>query len=269
MAVSLTELANDEATDKGTRGPSARRGHNYTDIYECYLASLRNKPLTLLEIGLGVKGPVPNNVWLGGRNTEGGASMRMWYRYLPNARIFGIDINPAEFLDNERICTGVVDQGDPSQLRSFLREHDIEAVDVIIDDGSHLPHHQQISLSTLFPVLSSGGLYFIEDLMANGLGDARSGPNGCDVLNTRTVLRQFSETGVFPEPNAFADGPGLAHEVSTISFHCPGIMTNQLAMKPVSRAKLAAKILRGERGIPFDVQYRAPGREKLGVLTKV
>ena len=220
MVMSLTEIANEEATDKGTSGPIAPRGHNYTDIYDCYLSEMRDKRITLLEIGLGVQGPNPTDVWLGGRNPLGGASMRMWYRYFPKARILGIDINPATFLDNERIHTGVVDQGNPTQLRTFLKELDIESVDVIIDDGSHRPDHQQISLSTLFPFLAPNGLYFIEDLMANGLGDDQLGRHTSDVLNTRSVLKQLSETGVFPEPNAFGDGLPLAEAISSVSFYC-------------------------------------------------
>jgi hypothetical protein len=266
--MSLTELANEEATDKGTRGPMAPRGHNYTDIYECYLDDLSQKPITLLEIGLGVQGPVLNDVWLGGRNPQGGASMRMWYRYFPNARILGIDINPATFLDNERIRTAVVDQSDPEQLRSFLKELDIEALDVIIDDGSHRPDHQQISLSTLFPFLASRGLYFIEDLFANGLGDKRRDSN-CDVLNTRTVLKVFDETGVFPEPNALVDEALLAKDISKISFHCPPVVTSQLSLTPINRMRLAAKILSGGRRLPVGVEYKQPGREKLCVITKM
>ena len=36
--------------------------------------------------------------------------------------------------------------------------------DVIIDDGSHRPMHQQISLVSLYPHLKPGGQYIIEDL---------------------------------------------------------------------------------------------------------
>jgi hypothetical protein len=269
MAKSLTEIANDEATDKGTCGPLAPRGHNYTDIYECYLAEWREKPITLLEIGLGVQGPIPNDVWLGGRNTQGGASMRMWYRYFPHARILGIDINPAGFLDNERIRTGVADQGDPRQLLSFLNDLHIEALDVIVDDGSHQPDHQQISLSTLFPLLAPGGIYFIEDLLANGLGDKKPWHRNCEVLNTRQVLKGFVESGTFPEPNAFVDGGvSLAKQISRISFHCPRVVTSQLSLNPMNRAKLAAKILFGERRLPVEIEYRAPGREDLCAITK-
>ncbi len=36
--------------------------------------------------------------------------------------------------------------------------------DIIIDDGSHVPQHQIISLACLLPALNPGGLYIIEDL---------------------------------------------------------------------------------------------------------
>ena len=35
---------------------------------------------------------------------------------------------------------------------------------VIIDDGSHLPSHQLLSLETLWPALAPGGLYIVEDV---------------------------------------------------------------------------------------------------------
>ena len=35
---------------------------------------------------------------------------------------------------------------------------------MIIDDGSHLPSHQLLSLETLWPSLAPGGLYIVEDV---------------------------------------------------------------------------------------------------------
>ena len=35
---------------------------------------------------------------------------------------------------------------------------------MIIDDGSHLPSHQLLSLETLWPALAPGGLYIVEDV---------------------------------------------------------------------------------------------------------
>src|SRR5437588_5742537 len=99
---SLTALANKYGSDKGTLGPSASwPAHNYTDIYEAYLWSRRNEPITLLEIGLGVTGEAWRADIAHGRNQDGGGSVKMWQDYFPKARIVGADINPARHLDTE------------------------------------------------------------------------------------------------------------------------------------------------------------------------
>jgi len=36
--------------------------------------------------------------------------------------------------------------------------------DIIIDDGSHIPRHQLVSFSALFPFVRPGGVYVIEDI---------------------------------------------------------------------------------------------------------
>ena len=36
-------------------------------------------------------------------------------------------------------------------------------LDLVMDDGSHVATHQRASFKTLFPLLSDGGLYLIED----------------------------------------------------------------------------------------------------------
>ncbi len=196
---SLTDIANSHGTDKGTAGPSRHwRAHNYTDVYEAYLWSWRDKAINLLEIGLGVPGGAWDAKIAHGRNGVGGASMKTWSEYFPHARIFGIDINPASFLDTERISTHVVDQGSTSALDSFLEGIGDVSFDVIIDDGSHRPDHQQISLGRLFPRLRTGGLYFIEDLLTNGHGDGRRGRSSAEnVLNTRRLLKTFQASRRF------------------------------------------------------------------------
>ncbi len=227
---SLTTIADEEGTDKGTLGPvDAWPGHNYTDVYEAYLEGARDRPITLLEIGLGVTGRRWRSAIAQGRNQGGGASMRMWYRYFDRARILGVDVNPAPHLDNDRIRTGMADQGRPGQLLAFLDDAGVELVDVIVDDGSHRPDHQQIALSTLFPRLAPGGLYFIEDLLDNGLGDGKRGRQASrKVLSTRRLLRTFARTGDFPEPHALRDPERLARAVGTVSFHCPEVIVEQI-----------------------------------------
>ena len=44
--------------------------------------------------------------------------------------------------------------------------HEMGGVDVVLDDGSHMMAHIEASLKVLFPRLTMGGVYMIEDLHA-------------------------------------------------------------------------------------------------------
>src|SRR5258708_3232463 len=142
----LTELANAFGSDKGTRIGDWGTAHGYTRIYEHFLAPRRFESLKLLEIG----------VWKG-------ASLRMWERYLPETRIVGVDILPdAQQAASERSRVIVGDASDRDFLRQVVDTCFDGTVDVVVDDGSHVLDHQLAALETLFPLLSEGGLYFIE-----------------------------------------------------------------------------------------------------------
>jgi hypothetical protein len=124
--------------------------HNYTPIYEGYFKDHVLEYKDILEIG----------VW-------DGRSLRMWYEYFPNARIWGIDnMNavgclPPEQINNDRIIYRVGSQGDENFLRQTFEGI---TFDFIIDDGSHQSWMHQLSFKYLFPKVKPGGLYFIEDL---------------------------------------------------------------------------------------------------------
>lgn len=77
--------------------------------------------------------------------------------------IFGIDINPdcAAYCDPPNQVR-IGSQADPSFLKGVVAE--MGGLDVVLDDGSHVAEHQRASFQTLFPLLSDGGLYVIEDL---------------------------------------------------------------------------------------------------------
>jgi hypothetical protein len=47
-----------------------------------------------------------------------------------------------------------VDQGDPASLQGFIEQIGPVSFDIVIDDGSHRPDHQQISLGCLFEHVS-------------------------------------------------------------------------------------------------------------------
>lgn len=242
---SLTELANKYGTDKGTFGPSQEwEIHNYTDIYEAYLGHLRNEPVRLLEVGLGVSGDAWQAGVAHGRNSEGGASMKMWYDYFPKASIFGVDINPASFLENDRVKIFRLDQGNYTQLSEFGEQVGGD-FDAIIDDGSHRADHQQITFSALFPYLKPGGVYFIEDLMRNGVGDGDKGRFSADhdVVSTRTLFSTFAATGRFAEPNDLTNADALADQIDSAVLHVPGIQVSAEVSFVVNSARARASRL--------------------------
>lgn len=244
--LSLTDLANKYATDKGTVGPSPNWPiHNYTDIYEAYLGGLRNEPIRFLEIGLGVSGDAWKAGVAHGRNISGGASVKMWYDYFPKATIYGVDINPAAFLENDRTKIFQLDQGNFAQLSAFGSEVN-GGFDFILDDGSHRADHQQITFSALFPYLKPGGLYFIEDLMPNGVGDPPSGRFGSDhdVVNTRSLFGTYMRDGVFPEPNDLTESGQLADQIHSVVLHVPRIRIRaEVEFESLSRRARGSRLI--------------------------
>jgi hypothetical protein len=164
----LTQLANRYCSDKGNRA-SAR--HYYTRIYHELFAHLRDQQITLLEIGL--------------RRLDyraGTPSLSMWRDYFPHARLIGFDI--ADFTSVSLSNCHIL-QGDMSSRDDLSHLFAYGPFDIVIDDGSHASPHQQISLACLFPYVTPGGLYFIEDLNWQPLEMER-----VDVPQTRDLLRR-------------------------------------------------------------------------------
>ncbi len=122
-------------------------GHNYTAIYAEMFWQLRDEPITLLEIG----------VWEG-------ASMAMWREYFSRAAIVGVDVDTGrarnDYIEGTHIRQA--DVTDEAALRRVIDE--FGSFDVVIDDGAHLSHISRNSFRLLWPHVTPGGIYCIEDL---------------------------------------------------------------------------------------------------------
>jgi hypothetical protein len=128
-------------------GRPANKWAHYLPFYDRAFAPYRGSPVRMLEIGV-----------------SRGGSLDLWRQYFgPDAVLFGVDIDPA--------CARQVDmpsqvrigsQADPGFLRGVAGE--MGGIDIVLDDGSHVASHQRTSFQTLWPLLSPGGLYVIEDL---------------------------------------------------------------------------------------------------------
>jgi len=130
--MTLQEIGLKHNTDKAY-------AHHYCDFYQENLPDRESK-IRILEIGV-----------------KDGASLRMWREYYPNAEVVGIDINKSIKIEG---CTVLqMDQCDQYAL-SLLGNFDI-----IIDDGSHMTLHQQLSFLQLFyNNLNEKGIYIMEDV---------------------------------------------------------------------------------------------------------
>jgi hypothetical protein len=126
--------------------------HWYAQHYEHHLAYLRNKKMNILEVGIG-----------GYEDPQaGGASLRMWRSYFPNAHVYGIDICDKSPHNERRITTLKGSQVDLGFLDAVVQK--IGKIDIIIDDGSHINEHVITTFHHLFPHLANGGIYAIEDI---------------------------------------------------------------------------------------------------------
>ena len=128
-------------------GAVVHKWHHYIPIYERYFDRFRDTPVRFLEIGV-----------------SKGGSLQIWRNYFgKSATIFGIDIDPkCAGLDGRAGQVRIGSQIDREFLQSVI--HEMGGVDVILDDGSHHMDHVGKTLEILFPLLTEGGVYMIEDL---------------------------------------------------------------------------------------------------------
>jgi SAM-dependent methyltransferase len=147
--------------------------HNYLEIYEKYFSKYRNSLENFLEIGL----------WEG-------ESIRMWRDYFNVGNLVGADILDLSHIELKDTIILLSDQSVRADLES-IREKSYSEFDIIIDDGGHMMHQQQITLGTMFKYLKPGGVFVIEDLHTCGNSTYNRGGD----TETIDMLRTFSGTG--------------------------------------------------------------------------
>jgi hypothetical protein len=137
--MTLDQLFLREGADKSSAG------HGYAKTYEELFNPIREQISCLLEIGI-----------------YQGASIRAWLDYFPRARIIGIDSEPQYVSGPSRYWWFKGRQEDQTFLQATL--YKIPNPNIVIDDGSHIPAHQIIAFKHIWPALTAGGYYVIEDI---------------------------------------------------------------------------------------------------------
>jgi hypothetical protein len=89
-------------------------------------------------------------------------------------------IEREQLSDRFRVRFGV-DQADRERLNTILEEeYPGSALDLVIDDASHLYTPSRATFETLFPRLRPGGLYFLEDWKTNLIFPHHGGAESAD-----------------------------------------------------------------------------------------
>jgi hypothetical protein len=186
-----------------TEGPGLFKWLHYFDIYDRHLTRFRGDAVTLVEIGV-----------------AGGGSIGMWSDYLgPQAQIIGIDIDPeCQRFEQENVEILIGDQGSPEFWRSVLNNH--PELDIVIDDGGHLPEQQVVTLESLLPKITPGGVYICEDI------HGRLQPFHSYVDGLTRPLSDIDVAGTSNPANALQQQVASVHRYPLVTViekasHCP------------------------------------------------
>jgi len=166
-------MKNLEQISLGYKSDKGSVYHNYLEIYEKYFSKYRTTLTNFLEIGL----------WEG-------ESIKMWRDYFEVGNLVGADILDLSHIKLPNTQIHICDQSDRAQLEALVAKT-YKEFDIIIDDGGHTMHQQQITLGTMFKYLKSGGVFVIEDLHTSG-NPAYTRPGDTDTLQ---MLHHYNNTG--------------------------------------------------------------------------
>ncbi len=139
MALDVTAICEKYDTDK-------HKGEfPHSKMYDKLFAPLRDKPISLLEIGI-----------------NRGGSVRVWEEYFSEASFYAIDVRQRCMREaSARTTVDLVDQSKVDELQAYAEKRG--DFDIIIDDGSHMTGHQILTFETLWPHVTPGGIYAVED----------------------------------------------------------------------------------------------------------
>ena len=133
--------------DSRKNGRGIWKWDHYFDIYHRYLNKFIGKEVHIVEVGI-----------------YSGGSLEMWKNYFgPGCHVYGVDIQEAcRLYEEERTKIFIGDQADREFWKRFRQQ--VPNVDILIDDGGHLPEQQIVTLEEMLPHIRPGGVYICEDI---------------------------------------------------------------------------------------------------------
>lgn len=164
--ITLVEFLSDGSGDSQLLGEffelhgSDKTRQGYHPLYAKILKK-RDQISRVFEVGLGTNNEdVVSNMTAKGRP---GASLRAFRDFLPNAHIYGADVDRRVLFSEERIETLWVDQLDKQSVEA-LTETLPREFDLVVDDGLHSPDANLAILQLGLGLVRVGGWVVIEDI---------------------------------------------------------------------------------------------------------
>ncbi|MBK8891620.1 MAG: class I SAM-dependent methyltransferase [Dechloromonas sp.] len=119
---------------------------SYFHVYEALFGQYVGKYFTFVEVGV-----------------LNGGSLFMWREFFgPNARIIGVDLNPAaKKWEAEGFEIHIGSQSDPAFWDEFFRQ--VGPIDVLLDDGGHTNVQQIVTVHKAINFVRDAGMVVVED----------------------------------------------------------------------------------------------------------
>ena len=210
---------------------------HYFDVYERHFEPFRGAKPRILEIGV-----------------SHGGSLQMWRRYFGRgATIVGIDIEPRVVeLAESGIAVHVGSQSDPDFLCGLVDRYG--GFDIVIDDGSHWYADQIASLETLWPSLTDGGIYLVEDVHTSYMSAYQGGLNRVDTF-VAEAKRRIDDLHAF-----WVDDGSLVVNEWTTSIGAIHIYDSIIVFDKVRRDR---PVRRASGRPAFETLYGSPSDEMI------
>ncbi len=192
------------------RGPGIWKWDHYFDIYHRHLKKFVGREMTIMEIGI-----------------YSGGSLGMWRHYFGNGcRVYGMDIEPScKIYENEFTRIFIGDQADRQFWAEFRSQNPL--VDVLIDDGGHMPEQQRVTLEEMLTHVRPGGVYICEDI--HGV----TNEFGAFVQGLAAPLNAFMRAPqVTPEEPLIINPTGFQKEIYSIHLYPYMIVIEKNAHAP-------------------------------------
>jgi len=189
----LNELKRFFDNYESNEGRPTYKHKHYQRIYEEHLARFIDKPITLVEIGIGY-----------------GGSLQMWKSFLGSqCSIIGIDKHDHLCFEDTQIHCIASDEANILSLG-------LKDIDIFIDDGSHICSNQINTLNSMFPMIKHGGVYIVEDTHTSYREDYGGGYNkpGTFIQYCKSLIDSLHH-----QEDERIESPSFIQSIDSIQFY--------------------------------------------------